>query len=271
VRFERIIRNAQDSICAAVEEVDGNKFHEDAWSREDGGGGISRVLQGGNVWEKAGVNVSVVYGSMPASAYRAATERNIEAPPDASRVPFFAAGISSVMHPYNPHAPTMHFNYRCGSFLLSGPSNGSFVLVPSLLRWRPLQCRLRSFYCIIFFPVSHFPCHMDIQGWPQGVPSVLQGGNVWEQPGVNVSVVYGSMMAAKQKQSKAKQKQQEQNGTRDTSGGASMLRSVAAQYADAACISSVMHPYNPPGPTMRFHYECEVPFCQAQRRLAELS
>lgn len=72
----------------------------------------STVLQGGNVWEKAGVNVSVVYGSMPASAYRAATERAQDISPDAGRVPFFAAGISSVMHPHNPHAPTMHFNYR---------------------------------------------------------------------------------------------------------------------------------------------------------------
>lgn len=116
VRFERIIRTAQTDICAAVEKMDGGTFHEDAWTREDGGGGISRVLQGGKVWEKAGVNVSVVYGSMPASAYRAATERNIETPADASRVPFFAAGISSVMHPVNPHAPTMHFNYRCAPF-----------------------------------------------------------------------------------------------------------------------------------------------------------
>lgn len=93
--------------------MDGTPFHEDAWTREDGGGGISRVLQDGNVWEKAGVNVSVVYGSMPPTAYRAATERDIEISPDAGRVPFFAAGISSVMHPRNPHAPTMHFNYRC--------------------------------------------------------------------------------------------------------------------------------------------------------------
>lgn len=115
VRFENIIRDAQNSICAAVSKMDGKEFHEDAWTREDGGGGISRVLQDGNVWEKAGVNVSVVYGSMPPTAYRAATERNIEISPDAGRVPFFAAGISSVMHPRNPHAPTMHFNYRCGA------------------------------------------------------------------------------------------------------------------------------------------------------------
>ena len=72
MRFERIIRDAQERICKAVTELDGTEFHEDAWTREDGGGGISRVLQNGKVFEKAGVNVSVVYGSMPAAAYRCA-------------------------------------------------------------------------------------------------------------------------------------------------------------------------------------------------------
>jgi len=77
---------------------------------------VTRVptAQDGNVWEKAGVNVSVVYGSMPAEAYRAATARvsNGTQQEITGRVPFFAAGISSVMHPKNPFAPTMHFNYR---------------------------------------------------------------------------------------------------------------------------------------------------------------
>jgi coproporphyrinogen III oxidase len=63
------------------------------------------LLQGGKVWEKAGVNVSVVYGSMPPEAYRAATGSDKEIPADAGRVPFFAAGISSVMHPWNPKVP----------------------------------------------------------------------------------------------------------------------------------------------------------------------
>ncbi|KIY95939.1 coproporphyrinogen III oxidase [Monoraphidium neglectum] len=72
-RFEKMIREAQDSICAAIEEIDGTKFRQDAWVRNEGGGGITRVIQDGNVWEKAGVNVSVVYGSMPAEAYRAAS------------------------------------------------------------------------------------------------------------------------------------------------------------------------------------------------------
>lgn len=114
-RFEVMIRAAQDSICEQVTALDGASFHEDAWVRDNGGGGISRVLQNGNVFEKAGVNVSVVYGTMPPEAVQAASARGVTrdvgyAPGEA--VPFFAAGISSVMHPWNPMAPTMHFNYR---------------------------------------------------------------------------------------------------------------------------------------------------------------
>jgi len=123
-KFERNIREAQDSICAAIEAADGTKFHQDSWTRPGGGGGITRVLNQGNVWEKAGVNVSVVYGSMPAEAYRAATgnaEAAVPAGEDPGRVPFFAAGISSVMHPWNPKAPTMHFNYR---YFETEPWNG---------------------------------------------------------------------------------------------------------------------------------------------------
>eukprot|EP00898_Chlorokybus_atmophyticus_P002101 jgi/Chlat1/2892/Chrsp2S04658 len=114
VKFERMVRAAQDEICAALEELEGGAatFREDAWTRPGGGGGISRVLQGGKVFEKAGVNVSVVYGSMPPEAYRAATGQSASAAGATQRVPFFAAGISSVVHPHNPFAPTMHFNYR---------------------------------------------------------------------------------------------------------------------------------------------------------------
>ncbi|MCO5595021.1 hypothetical protein L7F22_049058 [Adiantum nelumboides] len=111
-KFETMIRKAQDEICAAVEAVDGSSFREDAWVRPGGGGGISRVLQDGKVWEKAGVNVSVVYGTMPPEAYRAATSTSGAPLNKAGRVPFFASGISSVMHPKNPFAPTVHFNYR---------------------------------------------------------------------------------------------------------------------------------------------------------------
>lgn len=92
-----MIRAAQDSVCSAIESADGGgNFKEDVWSRPGGGGGISRVLQDGAVWEKAGVNVSVVYGVMPPEAYRAANPSqngNLKPGP----VPFFAAGISSVI------------------------------------------------------------------------------------------------------------------------------------------------------------------------------
>ncbi|XP_024027834.1 oxygen-dependent coproporphyrinogen-III oxidase, chloroplastic isoform X2 [Morus notabilis] len=110
-RFEKMIRDAQDSVCRAIEAADGGaSFKEDVWSRPGGGGGISRVLQDGAVWEKAGVNVSVVYGVMPPEAYRAAKAASADQKP--GPVPFFAAGISSVLHPKNPFAPTLHFNYR---------------------------------------------------------------------------------------------------------------------------------------------------------------
>lgn len=105
VRFEKMIREAQDSVCNAIEAADGGgKFREDVWSRPGGGGGISRVLQDGDVWEKAGVNVSVVYGQMPPDAYRAAKggADNDQKP---GPIPFFAAGISSVSF---PHFDSMH-------------------------------------------------------------------------------------------------------------------------------------------------------------------
>ena len=72
-KFEQMIRKAQDEICDAISKLDGKPFHEDAWTRPAGGGGVSRVLQDGNVFEKAGVIVSVVYGQMPPGAYRAGT------------------------------------------------------------------------------------------------------------------------------------------------------------------------------------------------------
>eukprot|EP00520_Triparma_pacifica_P020390 CAMPEP_0118654104 /NCGR_PEP_ID=MMETSP0785-20121206/12194_1 /TAXON_ID=91992 /ORGANISM="Bolidomonas pacifica, Strain CCMP 1866" /LENGTH=374 /DNA_ID=CAMNT_0006546707 /DNA_START=179 /DNA_END=1303 /DNA_ORIENTATION=+ len=115
-KFEAMCREAQLKITKQIEEIDGGaKFQEDCWTRANGGGGMSRVMANGKVFEKAGVNLSVVYGSMPQEALQAATERGVDraagmAPGE--RVPFFACGLSSVMHPRNPHCPTMHFNYR---------------------------------------------------------------------------------------------------------------------------------------------------------------
>lgn len=117
LKFEQMCREAQIKITKAMEEIDGSgaTFKEDCWVRENGGGGLSRVLSGGKVFEKAGVNLSVVYGSMPPEALAAATERGVDRAKGikpGERVPFFACGLSSVMHPKNPMCPTMHFNYR---------------------------------------------------------------------------------------------------------------------------------------------------------------
>lgn len=133
IKMERMLREAQLSICKAIEDIDGGaKFQEDAWVRDTGGGGMSRVLGNGNVWEKAGVNLSVVHGTMPQEALRAATERGVNRGQDA--VPFSACGLSCVMHPRNPHCPTMHFNYRL--FQTAGGNwwfGGGTDLTPSYL------------------------------------------------------------------------------------------------------------------------------------------
>ena len=90
-KFEKLIRDGQNSICAAIEAEDGEgKFQEDAWCREGGGGGVSRVMQNGKVWEKAGVGVSVVYGTMPPEAYRAATGQALATKDNVREKKFFS-------------------------------------------------------------------------------------------------------------------------------------------------------------------------------------
>jgi len=112
-----VCAQAQEHICSTIERLDGKaKFDREHYSRETGGGGVARVLTNGDIFEKAGVNLSVVYGEMPQEALQAATERGadrvgIKLEPG-QKVPFFACGLSSVMHPKNPFCPTMHFNYR---------------------------------------------------------------------------------------------------------------------------------------------------------------
>ena len=95
----------QGRICAALTEEDGQSFAEDAWDREQGGGGRSRVLENGNVFEKAGVNFSHVHGDgLPPSATAAR--------PELAGRSFQAMGVSLVIHPHNPYVPTSHANVR---------------------------------------------------------------------------------------------------------------------------------------------------------------
>ena len=96
----------QDTICNALQKLDGSGgFHEDSWSRDEGGGGRSRVMEGGSVFEKAGINFSHVHGAeLPASA--TATR------PELAGRSFQAMGVSLVIHPENPYVPTSHANVR---------------------------------------------------------------------------------------------------------------------------------------------------------------
>lgn len=110
-KMELMIMKIQHDVCRAIEEQDGEKkFLIDKWKRKEGGGGITCVLQDGAVFEKAGVNISVVSGNLPASAIQQMKSRGKDL--EGKQLPFFATGISSVIHPKNPFVPTIHFNYR---------------------------------------------------------------------------------------------------------------------------------------------------------------
>ncbi|TMW55436.1 hypothetical protein Poli38472_010318 [Pythium oligandrum] len=111
-RMEAMILRVQDEICDGIEAVDGKKFTTSQWEREGhGGGGRSRVMQDGNVFEKAGVGVSIVHGKLPPAAQKQMRARG-KPLEEGKDLPFYACGISLVMHPKNPMAPTIHLNYR---------------------------------------------------------------------------------------------------------------------------------------------------------------
>jgi coproporphyrinogen III oxidase len=98
------IEGLQNRICTTLEECDGKaKFIEDQWQRAEGGGGKTRVISGGNVFEKGGVNTSVVFGSVSEAMK---TQLKING------AKWFACGLSLVLHPVNPFVPTVHCNYR---------------------------------------------------------------------------------------------------------------------------------------------------------------
>jgi coproporphyrinogen III oxidase len=125
----RYLLDLQDGICAALTREDGaGAFREDAWERAEGGGGRSRVMAEGAVFEKAGVGFSHVKGrTLPpsATAHR----------PELAGKPWEALGVSLVIHPRNPYVPTSHANVRCFIADPTGPSptwwfGGGFDLTP---------------------------------------------------------------------------------------------------------------------------------------------
>jgi len=97
------LRQLQNAITEALERIDGGRFKEDRWERPGGGGGATRVLVQGGVFEKAGVNFSEVHGELGEEMAR-------QLPGDGKT--FFATGISLVLHPHSPRVPTTHANFR---------------------------------------------------------------------------------------------------------------------------------------------------------------
>jgi coproporphyrinogen III oxidase len=103
-KFYDYILELQDTITLKLEAVDGvAKFQEDIWKRTEGGGGRTRVIENGSVFEKGGVNISAVHGALPKSM------QNYFGVKDAD---FFACGLSLVLHPKSPMIPTVHANWR---------------------------------------------------------------------------------------------------------------------------------------------------------------
>ena len=103
-KTESFFKGLQDRITRAIEDLDSKAFREDAWSREGGGGGRTRVLEDGQVFEKAGVNFSSVQGNLP--------EDFAAKIPLGSGTEFFATGVSLVFHPRSPMVPAVHANFR---------------------------------------------------------------------------------------------------------------------------------------------------------------
>lgn len=98
------VQDLQNRICNALESFESKtRFQKVEWSRPGGGGGDTRVLSGGEVFEKAGVNTSIVHGELP--------DRMLEKLGTKTK-DFFATGISLVIHPFSPQVPTVHANYR---------------------------------------------------------------------------------------------------------------------------------------------------------------
>lgn len=103
-KFHNYIQDLQDQITSALEAADGTaKFKEDHWERPGGGGGRTRVIENGAVFEKGGVNISAVHGELPKTMqdYFGVKEAD-----------FFACGLSLVIHPKSPMVPTVHANWR---------------------------------------------------------------------------------------------------------------------------------------------------------------
>jgi coproporphyrinogen III oxidase len=106
------LKSLQDEICVGLEQLDGEKkFREDKWERSEGGGGRTRVIEDGKVFEKGGVNFSAVHGKTPSFLLKESAH-SVGANQNFAESVFFATGLSIVIHPQNPWVPIIHMNIR---------------------------------------------------------------------------------------------------------------------------------------------------------------
>ena len=152
----------QQTIVSHLEAFDGKLFQTDGWERPGGGGGLTRVVEEGNFFERGGVNFSHVMGeTMPASAtaYR----------PELAGRRFEAMGVSLVLHPRNPHCPTVHMNVRCFLALAEGKApvwwfGGGMDLTP----YYPFEEDVRHFHATCkaaILPFGGEPEYARLKDW----------------------------------------------------------------------------------------------------------
>ncbi|HKH46731.1 MAG TPA: oxygen-dependent coproporphyrinogen oxidase [Thermoanaerobaculia bacterium] len=172
----------QDRICAAIEAEDGSgRFHEDSWERPEGGGGQSRMLSEGAVFEQAGVGFSHVHGpGLPPSA---TAQR-----PELAGRSFEALGVSLVFHPHNPYVPTTHMNVRF--FLAEKPDaepvwwfGGGFDLTPyygfeeDAVHWHRTACAACEPFGAKVYPRYKKWCdeyfYLKHRGEPRGIGGIF--------------------------------------------------------------------------------------------------
>ncbi|KZV77650.1 Coproporphyrinogen oxidase [Peniophora sp. CONT] len=151
-RMAAYVASLQDSIVNALESLDPNapKFKRDEWERPEGGYGISCAFSvppapehfasseagpsatPNTVLEKAGVNISVIHGKLPPAAVKQMRAEHSSLPVSDEPLPFYAAGISLIVHPRNPHAPTVHANFR---YFEVNPPSTALEDSPEVLAW----------------------------------------------------------------------------------------------------------------------------------------
>ena len=105
-RTAEALRGLQENLCERLAGADGRALGRDRWQRGEGGGGILRVIEEGGVFEKGGVLYSAIDGASLPPVVR---QEHPEVAPD---TPYFATGVSLILHPHNPFVPTVHFNVR---------------------------------------------------------------------------------------------------------------------------------------------------------------